>query len=143
MAPKHFYKIEVDGHTVTRKTDRTYTHVITGRRPSNWTEPGKLEAITWCGRPGLAMKKANSREVRAYDDVQIIEIPGEEDTPQAPAPKPAPKESPKTTVQIAEIIQAALRKEGLHTTINVARYGEARVTVHDDGRKHTIEVLTK
>lgn len=56
MAKTHQYTATHAGQTFTRRTARTYTHVVIARLT---TEPGTFHALTWCGRPDLALKELN------------------------------------------------------------------------------------
>jgi hypothetical protein len=78
MAPKNAYKVEgPDGSIFTRKTDRTYTHIVIGRGLPKNANPDRQgwEVVGWCGRYDLAVKKQGSREGRWYTETRIIEVP--------------------------------------------------------------------
>ncbi len=71
----HTYRAVHDGQVFTRKTDRTYSHVViclgsseihpmTGR-PQGW---GRW---AWCSRPDLAEKQAAAAR-KCYREVRII-----------------------------------------------------------------------
>jgi hypothetical protein len=62
-----------EGHTFTRKTDRTYTHVLIGRSFDGI--PGDpWEALSWAGSLALANKKQASNEFRRYAELKIIPV---------------------------------------------------------------------
>lgn len=75
---KKTYAVEFGGQVFTRKTERTYTHVVIVRYPFGW------EAAHWCGNLRLAGIQA-SKYTGEY--VRILEIP-------------EPKKTNKYTVQI-------------------------------------------
>ncbi|MFA7205005.1 MAG: hypothetical protein WC102_01615 [Saccharofermentanales bacterium] len=60
---------EYEGIKFTRTTNRTYTHVIIVRNPSEaWG------AISWAGSYELAMKRLNSKLVSSYKETKIIPV---------------------------------------------------------------------
>jgi hypothetical protein len=79
MAKKTYHAF-FEGHHFTRKTHRTYTHVVICReakfledRPDDprRQKDGKWYVIGWAGRLDLAEKKAKT-ERRAWGQVKIV-----------------------------------------------------------------------
>lgn len=62
-----------EGLVFSRKTDRTYTHVLIGRSLDGI--PGDpWEALSWAGSLALANKKLASSEFRRYGELKIIPV---------------------------------------------------------------------
>lgn len=75
MAP-HTYRVEYGGRSFTRRTDRTYTHVVLVRR--NRRNPDVApdwKAYAWAGRPDLAEKQRKDA-LRIYEDAVAVPIEG-------------------------------------------------------------------
>ena len=63
-----------DGGVATRRTARTYTHVICARgwRADDW---GALVPVRWAGRSDLARKQVVDLERRGYTGVVAVPVP--------------------------------------------------------------------
>lgn len=75
MSSSHVYKVVApDGTVFSRKTERTYTHLVIGRLHEKFLNITNWRYLGWCSRLDLAEKLA-SREAKHWHEVKVIEVP--------------------------------------------------------------------